>query len=420
MRINIDIGEKIKFFLGHIGKTLLVLCVLALMFVLTVATKESTTEKHFIFSVSADYNFENIDKKIAEGMALLKVSSPLEYETTNGKKSGGLLRRQIALAILDKKTGNIFEKRVWVEQDSLKEVKKTGLIELIPEEGGPSVFNISVGWWNTFNTLYVIDNPDLIVVANKYLIDREQMPEQSGIMLSLDAPQDSYVDMVYAPYSEALHWPAVIKQGREYITSKLETAFEELEKDKVMSKAESDQVITDTIDKKLITNIILTEQIDTKSLLVSDDGGRRLAERVLVILGANKEWAYRYTGSSAGATGMAQFIEPTYNSMVTLYPDARLITDYELGMADHTNAIKAMVLFLDSHKSMLQGSIYNEEGLQNGITNEMLAATYNGGPSRAIRSVNAEGADWEYSDIYREETSRYIQKYKKIDILNMI
>ena len=57
-------------------------------------------------------------EKIQEGIKLLKNSSPLDYETryyTLKKgvkiKTGDLVRKQVALAVLDKDTGEVFEQR---------------------------------------------------------------------------------------------------------------------------------------------------------------------------------------------------------------------------------------------------------------------------------------------------------------------
>ena len=133
-------------------------------------------------------------------------------------------------------------------------------------------------------------------------------------------------------------------------------------------------------------------------------------------------------GFSCGCFGVSQFIKPTYNNIVAKYLEARLIKNYDTGMADHTNAIKAMVLFFDSHKKDIASKITRREIVKPlGITEEMLAATYNGGPGRVVRSVNKFGLAWisgqlnlpRTGQIFRQETISYIKKFQAIKNLNL-
>jgi len=141
-----------------------------------------------------------------------------------------------------------------------------------------------------------------------------------------------------------------------------------------------------------------------------------------VIVGANQEWAFRYTGSTAGANGLAQFIEPTYYGIAAAYPSANLIKDFRYGMADHVNAVKAMVLYFDLHENQLQNQITRKDVLaQLGITDGMLAAAYNGGPFHVVQAVNGNGLAWAKSSAFPLETTGYIQKYdliKKLKLFN--
>src|SRR3989344_8126 len=130
-----------------------------------------------------------MSEKIRDGIALLKASPPLAYTTGNGKDSGGILKQQIALAILDLNTGEVFEYRMWVSG------------EYIDPASNP--LHVRVLWWNSFNSVYEIPNKkNLVVVANKYLVERKYLPEQASLHLVINAPRSRYTDMVYAPYSE--------------------------------------------------------------------------------------------------------------------------------------------------------------------------------------------------------------------------
>ncbi|MEK7506795.1 MAG: hypothetical protein AAB566_01945 [Patescibacteria group bacterium] len=361
----------------------------------------------------------DIREKIQAGLDLLKHSQPLALENKIIRyKSGKVvitnetLRKQIALAIFNTKNGAVFEKRVWVKEDEIKNYGKTKMLALEPVEAGEPL-DIQPKYWNSFNTFYEVEGrPELIVVANKYLLESKYLtglPEKS---------KNKYSEIFYVPYSTALHRPELVEAGKRYIEARVETAFTDLTNHGLFQDSTSNPV-----SKEFVKTIMLVEHVDPDSFFIAADGGKELTERVLVIIGANQKRAYRYTGSPAGANGLAQFIKPTYNTIVRNYPSAGLIADYALGMADHTNAIKAMVLFFDAYKKNIVAKIADKNILnQLGITEEMLAATYNGGPNRVIRAVNNYGLAWLGRQLelpkskrnFKTETLDYIKKFLAI------
>lgn len=385
--------------------------------------KEMTiTNRPVLVSSASPATQFSMMEKIREGTSLLKSSPPLAYETKNGKPTGDLVRRQIALVILDKNTGKIFEKRVWVKEQEVKNYRKTGIMNFEPVITGEQL-DIQPGWWNSFNTFYVInDQPDLMVVANRFLW-------QSSYLAGLpERSKSRFTDIIYVPYSDSLRLPEIIEAGKKYISERVDRAFGELDAGRIMSVSSSGHLATEGVTGEFIKSIILTEHIDPDSFNLAGDGGQELTERVLTILGANQERAYRYTGSPAGASGLAQFIEPTYKAIVSKYPEARLIKDYNLGMADHVNAVKAMVLFFDNYKKEINNKITRRDVIgQIGITEEMLAAAYNGGANKVVRSVNKYGLAWISGQfdlprpkaILRKETLNYLEKFQSIKNLNI-
>jgi len=362
-------------------------------------------------------------EKISEGMSLLRVSPPLLYETKNKKATGELIRKQVALAILNTETDEIFEQRFWINEQDIKNYKKTGIIsvELVPSV--TNIGQIEISWWNSFNTDYATPNrPELIIIANKYLFPSKYL---SGLS---EKSNNQYTDIIYVPYSKKLHLSEIVEAGKKYLETNIDQAFAELETAKVKSRSSPGLLITDGIGRDLIRNIMVVEHVDPDGFRNAADGGKELSERVLTIIGANQGLAYRYTGSPAGASGLAQFIQPTYKSMVTRYPEALLIKDYNAGMANHTNAVKAMVLFFDSHKKDITSKITRKDITRSlGITEDMLAATYNGGPGRVVTSVNKLGLAWftnqlklpRTSQILRQETLNYVKKFQAVKNLHL-
>ncbi len=319
--------------------------------------------------------------KIRGGIGLLKASPPLKDN-------------QVALAVLNTKTGELTEHRIELSSD--------GRIT----RNDPTL-RFHMRWWNSFNSFFEVDNhPELLVVANKFRVDRQYLPEQKLLSLDAGAPDNDFADIVYVPYSDVINTPEVVQTGVDYINTHVSDALKDLRKYKVMSRAVPGRLVADVVPEDLMKNIVLVEHVDPTWLSAADDGGKNLVNRVLVLVGTNQEWAYRYTNSSAGANGLAQFIKPTYDSLVASYPEAHLIKDHNLGMADHTNAFKAIALYFDEH-------------IKDFPDRDMLAAVYNGGSGRVSQAVSRSGQNWETSSYLAPETIGYVRKYDIIAKLNI-
>ena len=182
-----------------------------------------------------------LSDKTKEGIELLKKSLPLKYETRttklkNGKKVTDLINKQIILAILNTTTGETFEKRIWVSENDVKNFKKTSIVTF--KSADDVDLNVQPKQWNSFNTFYeVIDRPEMIVVANKYLIESiylGNLPEKS---------KNRYSEIIYVPYSLSLHQPEIIAAGKDYLAKSIDLAFEQLDKKSVQSKSIFTQLV---------------------------------------------------------------------------------------------------------------------------------------------------------------------------------
>jgi len=329
----------------------------------------------------------NILDKVAEGIELLE---PIKLEYEKDKK------RQMALAILNTETGSVFEQLIWFNEDDAKNAKKDEGISI--ESEGLEVICI---WWNDFNSHFEIkDRPEMIVVANKYLLPSkclEGLPEKSG---------DEYTAIIYSPYSDRLHLPEIIEAGETYLDSIIDQAYLELEEHGTQSRFYNGELVTQNIEKNLIQRIILSEHIDP-DLFGKEDLRQNLVERVLVIIGLNKGNAYRYTGSPANAYALPQFTTFAYNATSSRY-DADLIKGIRLGIADHINAIKAMVCFFDLMIEEINANDHRDME----VTEEMLAAAYNGGGNRVSRAIRHNGEKWASSSRIPKETRIYLDKFR--------
>lgn len=361
-------------------------------------------------------------QKIEQAKALLRRSPDLAFREQKKGKKYELIKKQIELAILDKTTGQIYQRRFWLQESDIKRSKATGTLDLQPVLLNDR-FTITVLWWNSFNTTYSVNgDPSLIVIANKYLFPSEFVPDPK------ERFRGRYTDIVYVPFSAGLDNPLLVQAGKEYIDQIASQAYITLSKRNVRSRGATDRLVTDIVNKDFIKNIIVVEHVDPDAFRRADDGGKDLTDRVLAIIGANKDRAYSYTGSPAGASGISQFIKSTYTRLGQQYPSAGLIRDYQFGTAHHQNAMEAMVLFFDAHRKDIESKITQKATLDQigGIPEEMLAAAYNGGPTRVIKSFNTYGTAWMSGQleatlpkIFRNETLGYIRKFVAIKSLNL-
>lgn len=224
-------------------------------------------------------------------------------------------------------------------------------------------------------------------------------------------------EVVYIPYSTAIHTPEIVDAGRQYLDTIVAEALADLSIKRVASKT-GGGLVSDIVDPNELKNIAIIEHVDHAEFKRAVDK-KIVVDKVFAILGANREHAYRFAGSSKGALGLAQFIEKTYYTIRNKYPTAKLIPQFEEGMNDHVNAIKAMALYQDTTDSALEK--YVHETLGDEITDvaslmaEVRAASYNGGVSRVKSAIKKFGVDWQIAlKGLRAETKVYLEKFKAV------
>lgn len=377
-------------------------------------------------------------EKIAEGQVLLKNSAPLKFSEKEKKINyrrrtvvvKELLRQEIALAVLNRQSGEIFEKRFWLDNEEIKKANRLRRFYLenandLPRfqpENIEEKLEVIVRWWNTFNSdLAIVDiaevsgeaNP-LIVIGNKYLLTNDQLayPE--------DQTGPVYSDVVYVPYVSEIHQPEIIKEGLDFLNQRVEMSFNHLRNLELASLAYADRLVAETIDPVFLKNLFLIEQIDPKMILLSEDGGRFLAERVLVRLGVNKEKTFRYTYSRTGALGLGQIMPGTYGAIVKKFPQAKLIKDVDVGRVDIQNSIAASLLVLDEHLAIVLRGLTKAQtrllekkiAVNPDFLNEIRAAIYNGGPKK-YRPLTAT------ISLAVSETVQFVKKYKMVRDLRL-
>ena len=179
------------------------------------------------------------------------------------------------------------------QETKIIKIKKTGIDFLSTEKGFAVSINprLNGNMWNSFNTNYEIvaksDNTHWLVLANKYIPHKP---------VSVAGKKVSAV--VYTPFTDDLWASAykdeLIKAGDAYLRSTIESAYAELEKNGIVSKAIPGKKLSEVVFPELIYTIILTEHIDPDEFSKNE---KKMAERVLIIFGANTSSAFNFSNS---------------------------------------------------------------------------------------------------------------------------
>ncbi len=256
--------------------------------------------------------------------------------------------------------------------------------------------------WNKWNTLYKIVSPaGWLVLKNKYPDVNETtrkviVKDKTGKKKTVVQKVYTVEEFVYSPYSGELHTPELIEAGREYLKSVVTSAMANLKDNHVPSRTMVGQIVADipALSPDFFARLPILEQTDMTEFQADP---QTTVDRVLVLIGANKDAAFKKTGSKAGALGWVQFTSATYNSIRKAYPAAKLITDFETGAADHLNSMKAAILLYDYNLNDFIRK-HGNRILSDPRLEEYLAAAYNGKPSRASlslkASISAHLSDW--------------------------
>lgn len=300
--------------------------------------------------------------------------------------------REIALKLLNTQTG---------DTEIIKIVKHGG--ELISPPGYSIEIRERVNGvrWNAWNTHYAVLEPaSTIVIKNKYPIIKR---ERGGRVIE---------EFMYTPYSEELHTPEMVEAGRTYIQDSVVSAFNTLHARGAQSQSTPNTLVADTkiLSPDFFERLPLLEQSDFTEFLYDPS---RIAERVLVLIGLNRENAFAQTGSIAGAFGWIQFTEGTYHYIRRLYPEAQLIEDFETGAADHLNSMMAAILLHDNNLEGLMDR-HGDAIVSDPRLEEYLAASYNGSPLTASKSLTASilGRLDDWINRLRPETKGFLAKLR--------
>lgn len=321
----------------------------------------------------------NLLKKIEEGREELRKESVQLIMGTVGTRRvrisrrkylevpvTGIVAREMAIAILDA-NGKIRVARA-IKRDPGFEVLTPGFILSMRRENGIN------------SDIACVDPPGGKVVAVKYPISNER---------NRFGPGDPVIEAIYTPYSGEIKTEQVIKRGIEVQDGFIDKAYAQLRSRGVLSRAFPGRRVVDVIPKDILRVLLVNEHIDPgefKSAGVT----KPLVERVLTVIATNRDKAYAYSISPAGARGLVQMIPSTYSLLLGRYTSAGLKSNFAAAVSDPINAVMAQVLLCDSDWE----AIRTRSDLPAERVGPYLAAAYNGGVGRVLRALSNDEMEW--------------------------
>ncbi len=155
------------------------------------------------------------------------------------------------------------------------------------------------------------------------------------------------------------------------------------------------------------------EHTDHKRFKTEDSAS--LFNEVRALYALNSGDTYRYSVSTAGAGGMVQMIPPTYKAIQERNPAIGLKADFVEGMRDHSNALQAMLLYMQDTWDTLLENEEVRDALRTGLATqpELLAAGYNSNPYRLPKYLSRGGSGWR--TLIPEETKMYLRIYAAVE-----
>ena len=208
----------------------------------------------------------------------------------------------------------------------------------------------------------------------------------------------------YTSAHPALLSPEVVADGSSYVRVMLDRAAARLGSQGV-------EISPGIVD--IAEHLCIVEHTDHKRFL--NEQRPALFKEILSLYALNQPDTYRYSVSTAGAGGMVQMIPSTYEMVRERHANVKLNPDFVSGMRDHSNALTAMLLYMqDTWADLLKNSEVRD-ALDAGIASqpELVAAGYNSNPARLPKYLNRGGSQWR--TLIPSETQMYLQIYSSLD-----
>jgi len=257
--------------------------------------------------------------------------------------------------------------------------QKTGpLTVLRMDESGHNDQGFTITWPvdNFLNTKFHVASPDgYIVFAQRRPV---RAPSASGA--------GGYQEAVYTAYAPELDTRKMRDAGMDYLHHLQRLAYDHIKDNDVRSRVAPNSTVAEEIPTDMVLRLMITEHVDP--LHMKHVGIEQCVHEVLVTIAANSSHAYAYARSSAGALGMPQFVEDSYQMVRASYPKALLEPNFDLGMTNLSNAVTASVLLLDLELTELPKDYLKSFSDSRAKFADFLAAGYNRNPVHVVQTYH--------------------------------
>ena len=245
------------------------------------------------------------------------------------------------------------------------------------DETGKNDQGLTITWPvdNFINTHFRVTQPDGLIV----FAQRRPVHAQNG-------NQDGYQEAVYTAYAPELDTKTMRAAGMEYLRHLERLAYNRINDHDVRSHVAPKHTVAEEIPRDMVLRLMITEHVDP--LHMKYVGIEQCVHEVLFTIAANQGHAYAYARSSAGAMGLPQFMEDSYQMVRANYPSALLEPNFSLGMTNLGNAVLASVLLLDLELTQLPQDYLKRFSASDQQLTAFLAAGYNRNPAHVVQTYH--------------------------------
>ncbi len=269
---------------------------------------------------------------------------------------------------VDKASGNL-SRFVW----TLVVGKKTGPLTVVRmDQKGNNDKKLDITWRidNFLNTRFQ--------VADGYIVFAQRRPVRAP------GAKDGWEPAVYTAYAPELDTAKMRAHGMEYLRLQERRSYNHLQSHDVRSRVTPDETVVENIPRSMVLRLMITEHIDPNRMKYV--GIEQCIHEVLITVAANREKAYAYARSSAGALGISQFMESSYEMVRKHYPAAPLEPHFDTAMRDLRNAAMATVLHMDLQLAHLPAAYLKRFNDSSYHLAAYLAAGYNRNTVKVVRT----------------------------------
>ena len=252
--------------------------------------------------------------------------------------------------------------------------QKTGPLTVVRmDETGKNDRGFVITWPvdNFINTHFHVASPE------DYIVFAQRRPVRV---------KDGYQEAVYTAYSPELDTKTMRDAGMDFLRHLQRLAYDHIKDQDVRSRVAPNVTVAQNIPTSMVLRLMITEHIDP--LHMRYVGIEQCIHEILVTIAANRGHAYAYSRSSAGALGLPQFMEDSYEMVRSDYPNALLEPNFELGMSDLPNAVLASVLLLDLELTNLPRDYLKRFTESSQQFAAFLAAGYNRNPVHVMQTYH--------------------------------